>query len=122
MLRTGVDLIEVERIEATVARYGDRFLSRVFTAGELAYGAGRISSLAARFAAKEAVSKVLGVGIQHRDGVGWLDIEIVSSENGDPSVVLHGRAHRLAEHLGFTQIAVSLSHTREHALAVAVAQ
>jgi holo-[acyl-carrier protein] synthase len=120
MLRTGVDLIEVERIESSIARYGDRFLEKIFTAGELAYGAGRPHSLAARFAAKEAVSKLLGVGIQHRDGIGWREVEIASSENGDPQVVLHGRAAERARALGLTELSLSLSHTRGHAIAFVV--
>lgn len=122
MLRTGVDLVEVERIEATIARYGDRFLERVFTAQELAYGAGKPHSLAARFAAKEAVSKLLGVGIQHRDGVDWREIEVVSSESGDPRVVLYGRAAQRANALGIREISLSMSHTREHAIALVVGQ
>ncbi len=120
MLRTGVDLIEVERIEQAVARFGDRFLARVFTAAELDYCSKRSSSLAARFAAKEAVSKLLGVGIQHPDGVDWREVEIISGERGDPTLRLHGRAAALAESLGFREISVSLSHTREHAIAFVV--
>jgi holo-[acyl-carrier protein] synthase len=120
MLRTGVDLIEVERIEKTIARYGDRFLNKVFSRSELEYGAGRPHVLAARFAAKEAVSKLLGLGIQHRDGVDWLEIEVVSSERGDPVLNLHGRAAARARELGLREIALSLSHTREHAIAMVV--
>ncbi|MCI0478135.1 MAG: holo-ACP synthase, partial [Anaerolineales bacterium] len=100
MLRTGVDLIEVERVAAAIARYGERFTRRVFTDGEIAYCAGRVTSLAARFAAKEAASKMLGVGIQHRDGVDWREIEIVSAENGDPNLRLHGKAAARAVELG----------------------
>lgn len=122
MLRTGVDLIEVERIEKSITRYGERFLNKVFTASELAYGRGKPHSLAARFAAKEAVSKLLGVGIQHRDGVDWREIEIVSTANGDPSVVLHGRAALRAHAMGLNEIALSLSHSHEHAIALVVAQ
>jgi len=122
MLRTGVDLIEVERIAESVERYGDRFLCRVFTPAEIAYCAGRVTSLAARFAAKEAVSKLLGVGIQHRDGVEWLEIEVVSAENGDPSVRLTGKAARRAQELGLGEIALSFSHTREHAIAIVISR
>jgi holo-[acyl-carrier protein] synthase len=122
MLRTGVDLIEVRRIEEAVARYGDRFLDRVFTARELEYAAGRPHSLAARFAAKEAVSKLLAVGIQHPDGVDWREIEIVSGERGDPVLQLHGRAAERAAELGFREVALSLSHSHTSAVAFVVAQ
>src|SRR5437773_1239924 len=96
MLRTGIDLIEVARIELTIAKYGERFTRKVYTEREIAYCAGRVTSLAARFAAKEAISKLLGVGIQHRDGVEWREIEVVSAENGNPSVKLYGKAERRA--------------------------
>ncbi len=119
-MRAGVDLVEVERIEKTIARYGDRFLSRVFTTAELEYAAGRPHSLAARFAAKEAVSKLLAVGIQHADGVCWSEIEIRSGERGDPVLQLYGRAAEQAAALGLREIALSLSHTREHAIAFVV--
>ncbi len=117
-----MDLIEVHRIEETIARYGDRFLERVFTTDELQYAAGRAHTLAARFAAKEAVSKLLAVGVHHRDGVNWLDIEILSGERGDPVLKLHGRAAARAAAMGFRELALSLSHTREHAIAVVVGQ
>lgn len=122
MLQAGVDLIEVNRIEAALARYGERFLTRVFTESELAYCRGRPHELAARFAAKEAVSKLLGVGIQHRDGVHWRDIQVVSGERGKPSVKLSGKAARRAEEIGLRTFALSLSHSREHAIALVVAQ
>ena len=122
MLRTGIDLIEVERISLSVARYGERFVRRVYTEREISYCAGRVTSLAARFAAKEAVSKLLGVGIQHRDGVDWREIEVVSAENGDPTLKLYGKAERRAQELGLREIALSFSHTHEHAIALVVAQ
>ena len=121
MLRTGIDLIEVERIQSSITRYGERFTRRVYTHGELVYCAGRVTSLAARFAAKEAVSKLLGVGIQHQDGVDWREIEIISASNGDPSLKLHGKAERRAKELGLKEIALSFSHTHEHAIAFVVA-
>jgi holo-[acyl-carrier protein] synthase len=121
LLRSGVDLIEIDRIETTLARYGERFTRKVYTEGEIIYCAGRVTSLAARFAAKEAVSKLLGVGIQHRDGVDWLEIEIVSAQNGDPSVKLYGRAERRAREIGLKEIALSFSHTHDHAIAFVVA-
>ncbi len=122
MLTAGVDLIEVPRIETAIARYGERFLSRVFTLNELTYCHGRPHQLAARFAAKEAVSKVLGIGIQHREGVAWQEIQIVADDHGKPAVQLSGKAARRAEQIGLTTFALSLSHTREHAIAMVVAQ
>ncbi len=122
MTSVGIDLIEVNRIEATIARYGDRFLTRVFTESELAYCRGQPHQLAARFAAKEAVSKALGVGIQHADGVAWHEVEIVSGKRGKPSVQLTGRAAQRAAEIGLHTFALSLSHTREHAIAMIVAE
>jgi holo-[acyl-carrier protein] synthase len=122
MLVSGIDLIEVDRIESVIARYGERFLGRVFTRGELAYCRGRPHQLAARFAAKEAVSKALGTGIQHRDGVAWQEIQIVSDDHGKPSVQLTGRAAQRAEQIGLSSFSLSLSHTREHAIALVVGQ
>lgn len=122
MISCGVDLVEVKRIETTVARYGERFLSRVFTASEIAYCHGRAPELAVRFAAKEAVSKALGVGIQHHDGVGWCEIEVIADAHGKPSVRLSGRAAQRAGELGLHTFALSLSHTREYAIAMLVAE
>ena len=122
MLVSGVDLIEVNRIESAIARYGERFLARVFTRGELAYCRGRPHQLAARFAAKEAVSKALGTGIQHRDGVAWQEIQIMSDDRGKPAVQLTGKAARRAEQIGVSNFSLSLSHTREHAIAMVVGQ
>jgi holo-[acyl-carrier protein] synthase len=122
MLVSGIDLIEVNRIESAIAQYGERFLARVFTSGELAYCRGRPHQLAARFAAKEAVSKALGTGIQHRDGVAWQEIQIVSDDRGKPAVQLTGKAARRAQQVGLSLFSLSLSHTREHAIAMVVAQ
>lgn len=119
MLRTGVDLIEVARVEAALARHGERFLQRCFTAQERADCAGRPASLAARFAAKEAVAKALGCGI---GAVGWLDIEIINGPNREPQLRLYAAAQERAARLGLSDWAVSLSHTHEHAIALAVAQ
>ena len=121
MLAVGIDLIEVERIQASIARYGDRFLSRIFTPTELAYCQGQPHQLAARFAAKEAVSKALGVGIQHVDGVNWHEIEVISDEQGKPIAHLTGRAAQRAQAIGIHELALSLSHTRGHAIAMVVA-
>ena len=118
MIATGVDLIEIDRIAATLQRYGERFLRRIFTPDEIAYCRGRAPNLAARFAAKEAVMKSLGTGFR---GVGWRDVEVVRAPSGAPSPRLHGRARRRAERLGVTEIGISLSHSRGFALAFAVA-
>lgn len=123
MLTTGVDIIHISRVEEAVARYGDRFLRRVFTPQELAYCRGRIPELAARFAAKEAVSKALGVGVRtlSRHGIGWHDAEVINGRSGKPGVRLHGRAAHLAAELHLTQWALSLTHEREYAVAFVVA-
>jgi holo-[acyl-carrier protein] synthase len=118
MLRSGVDLIEVSRVAETIARQGERFLHRCFTAQELADCAGQAPSLAARFAAKEAVAKALGCGI---GDVRWLDIEIRRDARGGPVLVLHDAAQTLAQQLGLTEWSISLSHTQEHAVAMVVA-
>ncbi|MBI5650056.1 MAG: holo-ACP synthase [Chloroflexi bacterium] len=122
MLATGIDLVQVRRIEEALTQYGERFLARVFTLGERAYCGTRAPQLAARFAAKEAVSKALGVGIQHRDGVGWREIEIVANARGQPAIQLFGRAAARAAELGIAHFSISLSHTREHAIAMVVAE
>ena len=124
MLTTGVDLIEISRVERILTRYGDRFLERVFTPAEILYCRTRLPELAARFAAKEAVSKALGVGVRmiSRDGINWQDAEIIGDTRGKPLVRLHGRAAERATELGLTEWAVSLSHTHEHAIAFVVAR
>lgn len=119
MLAVGVDLVEISRIAAILERHGDRFLGRVYTDGELAYARGRLSALAARWAAKEATAKALGTGIGQ---VGFQDIEVVCDAQGKPELVLHGQAVHLAAQLGLEQFALSLSHTADHALAFVVAQ
>ena len=124
MLTSGVDLVKIARVERVLARYGERFLNRVFTANEIRYCRGRLPELAARFAAKEAVSKALGVGmrIMASDGIHWQDVEVIGDRRGKPTVRLFGRAAEHAEALGLNEWAVSLSHTREHAIAFVVAQ
>jgi holo-[acyl-carrier protein] synthase len=124
MLTSGVDLIEIARVRRVLDRYGDRFLERVFTPAEVLYCRARPPELAARFAAKEAVAKALGVGMRMmaRDGIGWRDAEIVGDGRGKPLVRLHGRAAERADELGLTEWAISLSHTHEHAIAFVVAQ
>jgi holo-[acyl-carrier protein] synthase len=118
VLRTGVDIIEVARIDAAILRYRERFFSRFFTPRELIEAEGRTPALAARFAAKEAVAKALGCGIGE---VGWKDIEIVRDSQRRPELVLHGAARALADQLGLHEWSVSLSHTHEHAMALVVA-
>ncbi len=118
MMRSGVDLIEVERIDRAILRHGDRFFQRFFTHQELINSAGSTPALAARFAAKEAVSKALGTGIGE---VGWKEIEIVNGPRRKPVLRLHGRAEQVARELGLLGWAISMSHTHEHAIAMAVA-
>jgi holo-[acyl-carrier protein] synthase len=117
-MRSGVDLIEIERIDRAILRHGERFFQRFFTHQELIDAAGSTPALAARFAAKEAVSKALGTGIGE---VGWKDIEIINGPRRQPILRLYGRARRLAEEQGLQVWAVSLSHTHEHAMALVVA-
>ncbi len=117
-LRTGVDLVEVERVEIMVARHGDRFLKRVYTDQELADVKGNPASLAARFAAKEAVSKALGTGI---GVVAWREIEVVRGPDRQPVLRLHGEAARLAEELHLQTWSLSLSHSGGLAIAMVVA-
>jgi holo-[acyl-carrier protein] synthase len=112
----GIDIIDVERIKATLERFGSRFARRVLTDAEAAYVRGRPETMAGRWAAKEAVSKVLGLGVR---GVGWREIEIVRLPTGQPTVRLHGRAQRRAEQLGMSRVAVSISHERSYAVAIA---
>ena len=117
MLATGVDIVEIGRIESAIKRSGERFLSRIYTETELGTCRDRPSSLASRFAAKEAVMKVLGTG---GIGVAWREIEILTSNDGRPSVSLHGRALDKATRLNLTEISVSLSDSREYAVAIAI--
>lgn len=124
ILGTGIDMVEIRRVEDSVARFGERFLKRVFTAGERAYceerGQGKAQSLALRWAAKEAVSKALGSGI--RRGVNFRDIEVTSDALGRPSVGLHGGAARVAKRKGIATVHLSLSHDGPLAVAFAVAE
>jgi holo-[acyl-carrier protein] synthase len=112
----GIDIIKVERIANALKRFGDRFPRRVLTDSEARYVRNRPENFAGRWAAKEAVSKVLGLGVR---GVGWTEIEIVRLPTGAPSVRLSGRAARRAEQLGMGRIAVSISHEGDYAVAVA---
>jgi holo-[acyl-carrier protein] synthase len=124
MLTTGVDVVTISRIERVVTEHGARFLERVYTPAEVIFCRGRIPELAARFAAKEAVSKALGVGMRlmARDGIAFQDVEVVPDRRGKPHVVLSGRAAERAAELQLTEWAISLSHERDTAVAFVVAQ
>jgi holo-[acyl-carrier protein] synthase len=112
----GIDIIKVARIAETMARFGDRFSRRVLTTAERRYVRDRPPTFAGRWAAKEAVSKVLGLGVR---GIGWRDIEVERLPTGQPAVKLHGRAAERATQLGMTRIAVSISHEADYAVAIA---
>lgn len=117
-LKTGIDLIEISRLQEAIEKHGDRFLHRVFTDRELAEVGDQIVSLAARWAAKEAVGKAFGTGI---GDVSWKEIEILRGPNREPLLHLHGSAKALAEKEGLTAWSVSLSHSEVYAVAMAVA-
>ena len=117
-LASGVDLVEIERFQGAVRRHGERFLRRVFTEQELQIAGQNPASLAARFAAKEAVSKALGTGIGL---VGWREIEVLRGPDHQPVLHLHGAAAQRADEQGLKTWSVSLSHTQMYAVAVAVA-
>lgn len=118
MLTSGIDMIEISRIEAAIARHGDRFFRRFFTEQERNFCAGRASSLAGRFAVKEAVAKAMGTGI---GDFNWTDIEVVCDGRGRPELVLHNRALELASTMGLETWSISMSHTRTHAIGLAMA-
>ena len=120
---TGTDLIEIDRIRQSMARFGDRFLQRIFTPGEIAYCSRKkhaAESYAARFAAKEAGAKALGTGISH--GVSWLEIEVRREVSGRPTLHFTGRAAERAASLGVRHAALSLTHSRELAMAMVVVE
>src|ERR1700712_2160671 len=119
----GTDLIEIERIERSLERFGEQFLARVFTPGEIAYCYARktsAESFAARFAAKEAGAKALGTGISR--GVGWKEFEVRRERGQRPELHLSGRAAEIAEGLGIRRLSLSLTHSREMSMAVVVAE
>ncbi|HMM42943.1 MAG TPA: holo-ACP synthase [Thermomicrobiales bacterium] len=117
-VEVGIDVIEIERIGRTLDRFGERFLTRVYSTRERERYGKRVQELAARFAAKEATMKALGTGIR---GVRWRDIEVLPNRRGKPILVLHDTALRRARLLGFTHFAVSLTHSRGDAMAIVVA-
>ena len=112
----GIDIIKVERIKAAIERFGERFSNRVLTPTERRYVRGRPETFAGRWAAKEAVSKVLGLGVR---GIGWKDIEVERLPTGQPAIRLHGRAAQRAEQLGMGRIALSITHESDYAVAIA---
>ena len=115
---TGIDIAEVPRIRKSIERFGDRFLQRIFTPGEIRYcesKANRVERYAARFAAKEAAMKALGTGWNH--GVRWQDCEVARMAGQRPTIVFHGRAGEFAAKLGVKNAALSISHTAEQAIA-----
>jgi len=118
----GIDLVDCPRIEQMIKRHGERFLKRVFTATEQAYAEAnknRTDKLAGRFAAKEAILKLMGTG--WRGKIAWTDIEIANNPSGQPEVTLSGEVKKLAERLGIEHISVSITHTANFAIASAVA-
>ncbi|MCX7772736.1 MAG: holo-ACP synthase [Clostridia bacterium] len=121
-LRCGLDIVELERIERALTQHGSAFKNRVYTKRESEYcdarGKASIQSYAARFSAKEAVSKALGTGIAK--GVSFLDIEIINDEHGKPRVLLHGEAKKIYEGIGGKALDISLTHSRDYAAAQAV--
>ena len=118
----GIDLVDCPRIEKMVAQHGQRFTDRVFTAAEQSYAKKNKNSIekyAGRFAAKEAVLKLMGTG--WRGKIAWTDIEIINNSVGQPEVTLTGEVKKIAERLGISHISVSITHTANFAIASAVA-
>jgi holo-[acyl-carrier protein] synthase len=115
---TGIDIAEVPRIAESIARFGERFLRRIYTESEIRYcesKANRVERYAARFAAKEAGMKALGTGWNH--GVRWRDVEVTRQPGGRPTIVFHGKAAEFATRLGAVHVALSISHTAVQAIA-----
>jgi holo-[acyl-carrier protein] synthase len=121
ILGTGIDIIEVERIEASYEKFGERFLNRILVAGEMEYCLSHKKPgpfLAARFAAKEAVSKAFGTGIGAQ--LSWQDIEVKRKDSGEPYVVMHGKGDELKKRRGARIVHLTISHTEKHATAMAI--
>lgn len=114
----GIDIVELQRVAAALARHGQRFIDRVYTPIEAAICRGRLAELAARFAAKEAVMKALGTGAR---GVAWREIEVLLNRRGKPLVYLHGRARERAQEIDLAGLDLSMSHSRQYAIAFVVA-
>lgn len=117
MIYTGVDLIEIGRIATVRDRYPIRFLDKIYTTGEQRYARNRAPQLASRFAAKEAVMKALGTGVR---GIPWKSIEVTRKRGGPPEITLHGPARERAKKMGVERIALSLSHSKDFAVASVV--
>ena len=121
ILGVGIDIIEVGRIQASHERFGERFLNRILLPDEISYCLSHkvpAPFLAARFAAKEAISKAFGTGIGAQ--LGWQDMEVARNESGEPFVILHGGGRELLKARGGRHVLISLSHTQNHATAVAI--
>jgi holo-[acyl-carrier protein] synthase len=118
ILGTGIDIVEIDRVARSIERFGDRFLQRIFTEGEIAYCSRKknaAESYAARFAAKEAGAKALGTGIQH--GVSWQELEVRREPGGRPTLHLSGRAGQIAARMGVGHVSLSLTHSTNLAMA-----
>ena len=122
ILAHGIDLVDFPRIEEMIKRHSERFINRVFTSAEQAYAdknKNRVEKYAGRFAAKEAVLKLIGTG--WRGKIAWTDIEIINNSSGQPQVTLDGEVKKISEKLGITEISISITHTANFAIASAVA-
>jgi holo-[acyl-carrier protein] synthase len=116
-LHSGIDIIEIDRIQNVLFKYPSRFLTKIFTEYEINYCRGRATQLAARFASKEAAMKALGTGTR---GVGWKEVEVQRLRSGKPYIILHGRAKKRAESMGITKIELSISHSKNLATAMVI--
>ncbi|MBN2182782.1 MAG: holo-ACP synthase, partial [Sedimentisphaerales bacterium] len=122
ILAHGIDLVDFPRIEQMIERHGERFINKIFTPSEQAYAdnkKNRVEKYAGRFAAKEAILKLIGTG--WRGKIAWTDIEIINNESGRPQVTLDGEVKKIADKLGISQISISITHTANFAIASAVA-
>ena len=116
-LHSGIDIIEIDRIQNVLIKHPERFLRKIFTEYEINYCRGRATQLAARFASKEATMKALGTGIR---GVGWREVEVQRLRSGKPYIILHGRAKERAESMGIKKIELSISHSKNLATAMVI--
>ena len=116
-LHSGIDIIEIDRIQNVLIKHPERFLRKIFTEYEINYCRGRATQLAARFASKEAAMKALGTGTR---GVGWKEVEVQRLRSGKPYIILHGRAKKRAESMGITKIELSISHSKNLATAMVI--